>query len=244
MGQGNSNNNTVRKTLAYGLQQGVTNNYLNDLVVAVVTDFYDNKTNNPEYYRNVLGPVFWDKTADEQDRLMNVSVDLLISIITSKLSRGLNEVPDANVITPWEVQIAIEKSNLTSLFGPTRTTLPIIVRINSEDKEYKHELTEDIVFGILIVLHGAENKNIELYVTDDRIPDFRGLLSIWDIGANYRLQNTYKQYMAGSSFGDITFDGSEVIRGVVTAASWLNDNPHKYIRNITDMTNGEAKITF
>ena len=50
---------------------------------------------------------------------------------------------------------------------------------------------------------------------------------------NYTKRNNGR-FHAILPIGNIYFDTLDVIQGIITGAKWLNEDPHKYIKDIRD----------
>lgn len=134
-----------------------------------------------------------------------------------------------NVITPWTIELAKERAGLVGILGEIKIRLPIVVKIYNN--RYEHKLTQDLLFGILLVCKNIEE--ISFYALIERYDNL--LVQYEDIAADYINDGKIKRrFVADTPHMEITFNTIDVIIGVITGCKWLNRNSHKYISNITE----------
>lgn len=132
--------------------------------------------------------------------------------------------PDNTTATPWEInrnrnEIAVR------LFGPSSDTIPVVI-INGPNT-FQHELTQDLMYGILVGLTGIPGWNItigNIEVTRER----------YDPSYNEdQIENT--SYAATVDDVEIYFNGVDFVQGVITAAQWTQRDPHTIITKLMEL---------
>lgn len=154
------------------------------------------------------------------------------------------------IITPWLVELAKEKTGLTKFLGPVKDRILIaVVDINTK-QQYIHSMTEDLLSGIDVLTY-AFNKKFEYYIIDvvNRLgteypvsltSDGRNVNNYYMIksGGNRRftakIANRVDRDGTITNYIKVGFKTDDFIRGAVTGSMWLNKDPHKYIIEIED----------
>lgn len=152
----------------------------------------------------------------------------VIEALEGLLTNGLDW---SQPILPWDL-VKNRDDFTTQLFGPATDVVPVTVTINGTN--YQHLLTQDLYYGILSVA-GDNNQQLILSIADAQ-------LSLNDFGTRYQ-DNINAEYQATISTGTVFFNGSDVIRGVMTAAQWLGADPHIYVRNFVRLSDN-TPMTF
>ena len=158
-----------------------------------------------------------DKSIDVESARNMIIRNLIYNIY------AVASVKDQNIITPWDIA-QYRDEQLTKLFGPGLTTLP--VRVSVGGKTYAHELSQDFLFGLLSVL----SQNVEYVFTMSGTP-----ITIDDISLQYS-PNQKMKYSADLPCGPVAFESPDVIQGVMTAAQWLKSDAHKFVTDLTTIT--------
>lgn len=142
---------------------------------------------------------------------------------------GFNDV--SFLSTPWKLEPKDEV-----MYGfDENDNLPVIFG-DEEGDIYTHYVSEEFVLGVLLIPEIADRFIITLNDSHWYFGEHNINITIDMIIDKYLLtENTpNKRFVAITKYGPITFDSSDVIRGLVTAASWLNISSHEYIFDIRE----------
>ncbi len=160
-----------------------------------------------------------------------IDVDNARNEIIRVMVEHLLRLADANavgVITPWDVSLA-RNDQLTLLFGPPSSEIPVQLTVGAN--VYTHHLSRDMMFGLLSMLHGNPQFIFTIGTKQLTLNDF-----ITHYSVNDDVKKTH--YMARLPCGECAFTTTDVIRGVKTAAEWLNIDPSAYVADVTGIVDG------
>ena len=122
--------------------------------------------------------------------------------------------------TPWDLN---NRSKLAErLFGPSSDTVPVLVQ--TENNQFLHELTLDQTYGILIGLN--DSPSFQLYISDVPITS-DDYLEIFN-------SSIAPSYVATINGEEYFFGDNQFVQGVITAAEWLDIDPHTIITDLID----------
>jgi hypothetical protein len=151
-----------------------------------------------------------------------------ISIINVLESLVLSTIQNIPLITPWTIAGSRDEIT-TKLFGEASSIIPVHVTIGPNT--YTHNLSEEFAFGLLSVLHDRPQFVISINGV---------MLSLENLEINYKPE--YKQefqYEATFPLGPARFNSPDVIQGVMTAAKWLNADPHTFAHTLKGLIDGQ-----
>lgn len=216
------------REIQYG-ETRLSDAYISFTIPQSVVDFYGLKVTDPDYFDMEIRKLGIDGAA-------NFSLPELFATVRSLLEHTYSKI--SNVVTPWIVELAKKEANLEGMLGPTKSKLPIIIKFSGDHKNIFYESSQDMAFGILLVLRSSREFTLRVVAP----PAVYG-----DIAANYFgsvNDNDVRRYAANVIFNvrgiygpvssKIIFNTLDVIQGIITAASWLGEDPHNYISDITD----------
>lgn len=155
---------------------------------------------------------------DDVKRAKEIVINWLIELLVRYIIE--NSRLEINKITPWDL-IKYRDEILTRIFNKSKNTLNITIYVN--DKSYNHLLSEEFVYGLLIVLNSFEEFrifldrvqiNMDVFTTKYR--EFSGKYSV-------KIQETEYEFMT-----------PDFIHGVITGARWTNQDPHNIIIDLSE----------
>lgn len=215
---------------------GIVEQFLDAIVTPPSTKLFIHQTTNEKYFVEEVDRLF--KRRPLLDDPLSWKLEDFIEVIKNTL---INNSIAFNTITPWSIETAKYFSNLETFLGKTRGTfitplLPVVVTINNKDQRVL-EFTEELMFGILSV----PSSKFQFYIRDTITITPKTLeITLQDID-NYTNPKRNGIYTATILDKPIKFNTIDVIQGVITISSWLNENPHKYIRDIKE---NKIPVTF
>lgn len=200
-----------------------------------------------------------------REDLVDNTVDSVRRHIITRLIRGILEITgigsnhNGKFYTPWNIKHALQTSvnidpffqDLGKIFGieelpmnNSPTTFPVTV-INNNRKNnppktvtvviinntFVHNITYQHVLGI-IAFYNYINEPSPLFIFGFQVPEY-----INDV-ESMKNMDIYNTHMYAFNIGGDTyyFDDIEFFRGLLTAAQWLNVNPHDHINNLIERT--------
>ena len=169
-----------------------------------------------EIVNNILQD--FDDNFDDNSKAESAKSTILNFIRANWLK--LLEVPEDYDITPWDLS-GTRDQQIEQLIGPAEESLEIEVKIGPN--KYSHVVTEELAYGLLLALDG----HLEYLILMNGYE-----LNINDICHKYQRETGVNfNYSANVNGYDVVFDSEDLIQGVVTAASWINVDPHDIITN-------------
>lgn len=173
-----------------------------------------------EYLENILPVV--DKTEDV-DAARNAIIHFMKDALINKA-----QATAGKFLTPWDIALARD-TQLEKLFGEAVKELPIQVTVGPN--VYTHKLSQDIVFGILLILDNNEQFTItlngnrvhleELQLKYNNLKDAEGVA-----------------YKATLLQGSVFFNSPDVVQGIMTAAQWIKADPHTLVKDLNGFMDG------
>lgn len=106
--------------------------------------------------------------------------------------------------------------------------IPVTVVIGNNT--FIHDMTYNHVLGI-VVFYQYTNVNSPLSVFGYDIPIYVG----YKYGLENLKRNMNNKYSVDVISDTYFFNNKEFFRGLLTAAQWLNVDPHKYINNLIEL---------
>lgn len=161
------------------------------------------------------------------DNISLVDVETAKSMILYILkSKVLALVLDEPHISPWVLSNARDKT-CTRLFGAPEEKLEIV--IHKGEKKYKHMLTEDFTYGLVVALHKSKFE-VSLYgavITIDMLPQC------------YLLREAHgtKVYKVCYVKSVYYFKTPKFLQGLKTGAEWLEQDVSKLVKKFCELTN-------
>ena len=161
---------------------------------------------------------------------VNAAKQYIIQYIAVELLNSTGK--SIQTITPWDLH-STRTDVLTQFFGPVTQTLLITVNVG----QHQHLMSQDLAFGIVLILYNHQQFKLLL-------DDYE--LTINEMAIPYMTsEQNIKTYQLVTSIGDITFNGAEVVQGIITAAQWLNVDPHTLVDNLRENTaEGQVLLNF
>lgn len=147
-----------------------------------------------------------------------------------------------NIITPWDIKRLLKlesKRDIARYFGIpveqrediniNNSLLPVVVTINGQS--FTHEMTYEHVLGILAFYRLLRQQH-PLSMYGLRFEDFDDILR----GRITQETEMYRQSGYTINVGPeiYVFHDTEFMRGLLTAAMWMDIDPHVYITNLMD----------
>lgn len=184
---------------------------------------------------------------DGLDLPQNITIEDKSKIAIWFTNQWYSQASDFGVydFTPWTMEdLKANRSIFHGLVATQRKTLPVL--LVHADKRYIHKMTEELIVGILSVLDGYPQ--FTFYLNDVVTAGVQNPESIklQDIVKEYlsdRKRNLEKMYSRDKYDTQIykatvkgikySFETVDFIRGVITAARWINKNPKDFIIDIT-----------
>ena len=170
------------------------------------------------------------------------------AIIVGLLAAILDDINEdtyvGSFITPWDIKTLLEKEShrdIARFFGiPTNereninvniSLLPVTVTINRQT--FVHDMTYEHVLGILAFYRLILQQH-PLSMYRFRFEDFDDILLERSNQRHYMFMQSGYTVNVGPDI--YMFYDSEFMRGLLTAAMWLNVDPHMYITNLMEWT--------
>jgi hypothetical protein len=168
------------------------------------------------------------KSAVEQSPDVDTARNEIVRIIVETWV-SLANANAYNVITPWTLS-ATKDVQLSKLFGEPSNEIVVTVAVGAN--KYEHSLTQDFIFGLFSLLNG--NPEYTFYIGES-------VVTVEDIVSDYVCDDVAEQtlYIADLGIGRFAFSTPDVVRGVSTAAKWLNVDPNEYVKNLTGIVDGQ-----
>lgn len=136
-------------------------------------------------------------------------------------------------VTQWDILSKIKTNNILTRLLPTHNINPPVV-ISYKNTTYQHNISEELLYGIIITLRNS----ISLHDYKFKICGEDISLELLDI--KYLNSNAETKYtchvLSNNQPLTVKFNTKDFVRGVVTASSWININPHTIIIDITKRT--------
>lgn len=191
---------------------------------------------NQVFSDELLGHIQADlEKEDNTQTLVNVKTSIITTLLDTILVDTFEIDNYVTIFTPWDIKSALQNSDayeeffLGKFFNiPTSDKdpeLPVTVDINNNT--FVHNMTYQLVLGITTFYH-TMNIRSPLSVFGHEVPIYfdhqQGIERIkMDDNRDYSVD-----------IRDVTyyFNDKEFFRGLLTAARWLNVNPHDYIINL------------
>jgi len=165
------------------------------------------------------------------DAISNLDIEHAKLLILETLASVL-VLPDDTSADPWDLNNRDEIG--VRLFGPSSDTVPVLVQ--TENNQFLHELTLDQTYGILIGLN--DSPSFQLYISGVPITSENYLERF-----NSSVDPSYIAIINGEEY---YFINNGFVQGVITAADWLDIDPHTIITELisADEYGVRTPITF
>lgn len=132
-------------------------------------------------------------------------------------------------LTPWDFSIN-RNEKIEKIVGTS--SIFITITIINGNNEYKHPLTQELAFGLLLILQPT---NYKLYINDMNL-HLDDLISRY---SNILPKTYYSNILVNNIYYDIYFNNLEVLQGIITASEWLNIPSNKFILSIMGKYNNK-----
>ena len=159
-----------------------------------------------------------------------------------------NSAQTTFIINPW----MLEHGKVVTVFRyrlqAVRDLLPVRV-VTKEGDQYTHNLSEDIMAGILFGLGNSDSFSFYLNEAIEAGLEPVPLKSKdFDKYKRYSYTYRYSTEYVGKVFGNLVgFKNGEFVRGIITAAKWTNKDPHLILtelRKLTQSTGDGVRVEF
>ncbi len=206
----------------------LTQKYLHNFFKPTI-DIISNINNIESLRKWLFSFITLDILQDYNDDTIELARSSIIFYLTMLFEMEIDDTIDSSLLTPWDFT-HYQDGNLIKIFGPSTNTIPITIIMDGII--YKHELSQDMIFGILCVLHD----NPKFTIMYDGIA-----IKLDDLIQRYSTDRD-TLYAAYLQIGMIKFDNKEVMRGIATGAMWTNTDPNSYVINLI-MYNESSKTS-
>lgn len=208
------------------LGRSITQEFVKSIVSKSSKILFTNKLLDEKSFVMQVRTIFQSDMSDED--ILSLTEESFVEAIIYGLLTNAETMNKIN-ITPWTIELAKETANLTSLLGPVRNTLLIIVTVNGTNN-YTHQCTEELICGILSISSSSNNFTFRMADIDD--PSY--LLHLEDLSPNEEIttNSRYTSLIIGDISRVYSSNTIDFIRGAITACQWLNLDPHKHIKDI------------
>ena len=135
--------------------------------------------------------------------------------------------------TPWDISSSLNEKAIR-LFGQSSTELPII--ITTGDNSFQHELSQELTYGILVALNNNPNFSVSLFGHELSRDEFDFIY------VKNNDEETRERFVVNHNGQLIAFGTNEFIQGVITAADWLDVDPHTLVTDLR-YVDGDYNVT-